>query len=81
MFGKSRMSDDQLAKLKQQARASKEDRILAQQANGFGSTRVQRVKAAKELEDRYGKRKAAQLREAECRSAGAKPRGPRGWFS
>lgn len=80
MFG-SKMSPDQLAKLKAKARTSNEIRALAQAAEGLGVTAAERRKAEAELKRRLGSRKAAKQREAALQSAGAKPKGVRGWFS
>ncbi|WP_084965240.1 hypothetical protein [Thermoactinospora rubra] len=71
----SSMTPEQLAQARQKAKTAGQVRKLAQAANGHGVTRAEKEKANKQLEQMYGKRGAARLKEAELRSAGAQPRG------
>lgn len=71
----SRMTSEQLAALKGNAKRATTLRALAKRANGHTGTRVEARQAQQQLEQVVGKRQAAKLREAEIRSAGGGPKG------
>ncbi len=72
---RSRMTDEQLAKLKGKAASATDTRRLAQAANGFGVSRADAEKARKALSEELGERGAKKAREAEIRSAGGRAKG------
>ncbi|MBB4917427.1 hypothetical protein [Streptosporangium saharense] len=74
------MSPEQLAKAKKASSDATYFGQLAEAAEGLGVTRVQREKAAAELEKAVGRRKAAAYRESALQRAGAPPKGLRRWI-
>ncbi len=62
------------------ARAAEISR-LADTANGHQATRSEREAAAAKLTAELGRRGAAKAKESSLLRAGAKPKGPRRWFS
>ena len=58
LFGSSRMSDDQKAKAKGQAKTGNRTQRLANAANGYGVTRVERERAQAALEKELGEKGA-----------------------
>lgn len=76
---RSRLTEQQRAKMKADAANAKYFKTLAQKANGHGPgnkgvTRVEKEKAEAELVLAKGKRKAAQLKEQALVEAGAEPK-------
>ncbi|MFC3982488.1 hypothetical protein [Streptosporangium jomthongense] len=74
------MTPEQLAKLKKSSSDATYFSQLAEAAEGLGVTRVQRDKAAAELEKALGRRGAAAYRESALQRAGASPKGIRRFF-
>ena len=77
---RSRMTPEQLAKVKGKAASGNELHQLASTANGFGVTRAAKEKADADLVKQVGKRKAERLKEDAAQRAGAAPKGLRKWL-
>jgi len=71
----SRMSDEHREAHHQGADSANQTSRLARTALGDNATRVQRERAAAELQRTHGKKGAARIIEQELRKAGAKKRG------
>jgi hypothetical protein len=65
---------------REQADRANDIRRLAVAANGHSVTRQERERAETALVQRLGRRGAAKAKEAELRSAGARPKGLGRWF-
>lgn len=72
---RSRMTPEQLAKVKGGSERANALHDLATMANGHGVTAADRRKAQAALEAQVGGRKAKNLKEAALQRAGAKPKG------
>ncbi|MFC3979689.1 hypothetical protein [Streptosporangium jomthongense] len=72
---RSRMTPEQLAKVKNASTRANRLTKLAEAAEGLGVTKVQREQAAKELEREVGRSLAKTYRESALRRAGAPAKG------
>lgn len=77
---RSRMTPEQLAKVKDASARANRLTKLAEAAEGLGVTAAERRKAAAELEQEVGRRGAAAYRESALQRAGAAPKGIRRWI-
>lgn len=66
--------------LMRHAKPASEGIVMAQQAVGSNPNKSERQKAQRELEKKYGARKAAKMIEDEMVKAGAAPKGVRRWI-
>jgi hypothetical protein len=77
---RSRMTPEQLAKLKGKSADANETRALARKANGHGANSADAGKARRALEQRLGKRGADRAQENAIVAAGGRAKGIRRWF-